>query len=83
MEEPVKIIPETPSILIQVRFSFERINSFLLEDALIRNENARKTWDSKIWTTILNDNFSWDLDSGIPTLKNMIFMYVLSSLISM
>ena len=44
MAEPVKIIPKTISMLIQVRFSFERIYSFLLADALIRNENGRKRW---------------------------------------
>ncbi|KAL1814377.1 ABC transporter C family member 8-like isoform X2 [Daucus carota subsp. sativus] len=73
MSEPVRMIPEALSMLIQIKVSFDRINSFLLDDELIRNENARKSGDSEISARILNGDFSWDPESGIPTLKDINF----------
>lgn len=73
MSDPVRMIPEALSMLIQIKVSFDRINSFLLDDELIRNENARKSWDSEFSTRILNGDFSWDPESGIPALKDINF----------
>lgn len=73
MAAPVRMIPEALSMLIQIKVSFDRINSFLLDDELTRNENARKSQYSEISTSILNGDFSWDPESGIPTLKDINF----------
>ncbi|KAL1814376.1 hypothetical protein ACET3Z_016950 [Daucus carota] len=71
MSEPVRVIPEALSMLIQVKVSFDRINSFLLEDELIKNGGESKQWDSEICIRILNGDFSWAPDSGISTLNNI------------
>ncbi|KAL8122788.1 ABC transporter C family member 8-like isoform X1 [Apium graveolens] len=73
MAEPVRMIPEALSMLIQIKVSFDRINSFLLDDELIRNENARNSQDSEISTRILNGDFSWDPESGVHTLQDINF----------
>ncbi|KAJ6704337.1 NHPM BACTERIOCIN SYSTEM ABC TRANSPORTER PEPTIDASE/ATP-BINDING PROTEIN-RELATED [Salix viminalis] len=42
MGEPVRMIPEALSVMIQVKVSFDRINNFLLDDEL-KDDNIKKT----------------------------------------
>nr|XP_043635509.1 ABC transporter C family member 8-like isoform X2 [Erigeron canadensis] len=73
MAEPVRVLPDALSALIQVKVSFDRIYSFLVDDELkdhrmIRNQEL-KTSNAHI--TIQDGNFAWDPDSPTPTLKNV------------
>ncbi|PSS18052.1 ABC transporter C family member 8 like [Actinidia chinensis var. chinensis] len=72
MSEPVRMIPEALSAIIQVKVSFDRIESFLLEQEL-KNEKLMTipSRDSDTCIKILAGNFSWDPESAIPTLKNV------------
>lgn len=72
MSEPVRVIPEALSILIQVNVSFKRINLFLLEDELEEVDLLRR------YSGYLSDSiriqqgeFSWDTESATPTLRNI------------
>ncbi|GAV60518.1 ABC_tran domain-containing protein/ABC_membrane domain-containing protein [Cephalotus follicularis] len=72
MGEPVRMIPEALSMMIQVKVSFDRINKFLLEDE-IKNADIRRIpfQTSDISVQIQAGNFSWDSESAIPTLRNV------------
>ncbi|XP_020574947.1 ABC transporter C family member 8-like [Phalaenopsis equestris] len=72
MSEPVRMLPEALSVLIQVKVSLDRIDVFLLEDE-IREESERRSTLSNFNHTILMHNccFSWDSDAAIPALKNI------------
>ncbi|KAL2539145.1 ABC transporter C family member 8 [Abeliophyllum distichum] len=72
MSEPVRIIPEALSILIQVNVSLKRINLFLLEDELEQVDFLRRSSGDlghSIW--IQDGDFSWDTESATPTLRNV------------
>ncbi|XP_071710057.1 ABC transporter C family member 8-like [Rutidosis leptorrhynchoides] len=72
MSEPVKYFPQALSVLIQTKVSFDRINSFLVEDELKHEGtigNQEKT-PSDICIRI-HGNFSWDPESSHPTLKDI------------
>ncbi|KAK6911943.1 ABC transporter-like, ATP-binding domain [Dillenia turbinata] len=72
LAEPVRMIPEALSVLIQVKVSFDRLNSFLLGDELkskeIRMLQIPGT-DSKV--RIQGGNFSWDQESTILALRDI------------
>ncbi|KAJ4844145.1 ATP-binding cassette sub- C member 8, partial [Turnera subulata] len=73
MGEPVRMIPEALSIMIQVKVSFDRINKFLLDDQL-KNENARRMpyqEESFESVVIKGGEFSWDPELVMPTLKEV------------
>ncbi|XAR49952.1 Xenobiotic-transporting ATPase [Bertholletia excelsa] len=74
MSEPVRMIPEALSAIIQVKVSFDRIESFLSADEL--NDEKLVTYPSKnsdndTCVRIDCGNFSWDPASTILTLKNV------------
>lgn len=69
MSEPVKYFPQALSMLIQTKVSFDRIDSFLVENELNNEETGITHSDSCI--RIQRGNFSWDPESPIPTLKNI------------
>ncbi|CAN8270346.1 unnamed protein product [Cochlearia groenlandica] len=72
MSEPVRIIPEAISAIIQVNVSFDRINKFLLDDELKIDEIERSGLEkSGIAVDIQAGNFSWDPETKIPTLWNI------------
>ncbi|XP_019082831.1 PREDICTED: ABC transporter C family member 8-like isoform X2 [Camelina sativa] len=72
MSEPVKIIPQAVSAIIQVNVSFDRLNSFLLDDELKIDEVERSGLEkSGITVDIQAGNFSWDPETKIPTLQNI------------
>ncbi|XVE51964.1 hypothetical protein DITRI_Ditri02bG0081900 [Diplodiscus trichospermus] len=72
MAEPVRMLPEALSILIQVKVSFDRINNFLLDDEL-KNAEARRIplQNSDISVKVLASSFSWDPEITSPTLRNL------------
>ncbi|KAJ0603422.1 putative ABC-type xenobiotic transporter [Helianthus annuus] len=74
MSDPVRFLPEAISALIQVKVSFDRINSFLVDDELIKNDllkrdQEREKLDDSV--TIKHGNFAWDPESPIPTLRDI------------
>ncbi|GMN37023.1 hypothetical protein TIFTF001_006472 [Ficus carica] len=72
MGEPVRVIPEALSAMIQVKVSFDRINSFLLDDELKREKRERYLWpNSEKSLEIQSGNFSWDPELAIPTLQEV------------
>ncbi|KAK1575888.1 hypothetical protein Q3G72_009230 [Acer saccharum] len=72
MGEPVRMIPEALSIMIQVKVSFDRINKFLLDDEL-KNDDVRRISMQKSDRSvkIQEGNFSWDPELTIPTLRDV------------
>ncbi|XP_012069008.2 ABC transporter C family member 8 [Jatropha curcas] len=72
MSEPVRMIPEALSVMIQVKVSFDRINKFLLDDEL-RNESLRTipSHNSVESVTIRGGKFSWDPELIKPTLREV------------
>ncbi|KAK8989741.1 hypothetical protein V6N11_064158 [Hibiscus sabdariffa] len=72
MAEPVRMLPESLSILIQVKVSFDRINTFLLDDE-VKNDEVRRLplQNSDKSVTVHAGNFSWLPDIVSPTLRNV------------
>ncbi|KAK2997380.1 hypothetical protein RJ639_025805 [Escallonia herrerae] len=73
MSEPVRMIPEALSAVIQVKVSFDRINSFLHDDEL-KNEEKRKNpmpRESDGCVRMKTGSFSWDPESETPTLRDV------------
>ncbi|BBG98870.1 multidrug resistance-associated protein 6 [Prunus dulcis] len=70
--EPVKMIPEALSVMIQVKVSFDRLNAFLVDDELnddqIRNLTSHKSDES---LRIERGIFSWYPESTVPTLRDV------------
>ncbi|VVA24251.1 PREDICTED: ABC transporter [Prunus dulcis] len=70
--EPVKMIPEALSVMIQVKVSFDRLNAFLVDDVLnddqIRNLTSHKSDES---LRIERGIFSWYPESTVPTLRDV------------
>lgn len=72
MSEPVRFIPEALSSLIQVKVSFERINAFMLEDELKKNDMEKSgTKDLGHAISIQGGCFSWDAESTSLTLRDV------------
>lgn len=72
MGEPVRMIPEALSSLIQVKVSFDRLNAFLLDDELKNDELRRIPFQkSDKSVKIQEGNFSWDPEIIIPTLREV------------
>ncbi|KAL0341922.1 UNVERIFIED_CONTAM: ABC transporter C family member 8 [Sesamum calycinum] len=72
MSEPVRFLPDALSTLIQVKVSFDRINSFLLEDELKQEDlQTSPTGDSGLIVHIQGGCFSWDAESSTPTLSGV------------
>ncbi|XP_015938667.1 ABC transporter C family member 8 [Arachis duranensis] len=75
MSEPVRMIPEALSVLIQVVVSFDRLNTFLLAEELDSNEIVRSVKQSSVGDNnaveIEGGNFTWDQGSVSPTLADV------------
>ncbi|XP_058750304.1 ABC transporter C family member 8-like [Vicia villosa] len=72
MGDPVKMVPQALSIMIQVKVSFDRLNNFLLDEELNSDDSERK---DKQWLVnaveIQDGNFIWDHESASPTLVDV------------
>ena len=74
MGEPVRVLPDTLSALIQVKVSFDRINSFLVDDELKDSTSMNRDQELEEFSDgirIQNGNFTWEPESPIPTLQNV------------
>ncbi|XP_031385823.1 ABC transporter C family member 8 [Punica granatum] len=72
--EPVRMIPEALSALIQVKVSFDRINTFLLDDEL-KGDRMKNNMSSSSDTSveITSGNFTWNTESACSTIRNIDF----------
>ncbi|GJZ77873.1 ABC transporter C family member 8-like protein isoform X2, partial [Tanacetum coccineum] len=73
MSEPVRLLPDAISALIQVKVSFGRITSFLVDDELKDNRMTTKQETEKSGNNIRiqDGNFAWDPESTTLTLRNV------------
>lgn len=72
LQEPIYNLPDTISMIVQTKVSLDRISSFLRLDDL----QSDVVWklprgSSHTAVEIVDGNFSWDLSSPNPTLKNI------------
>ncbi|GAU27415.1 hypothetical protein TSUD_356510 [Trifolium subterraneum] len=69
MADPVRMIPEALSIMIQVKVSFDRLNNFLLDEELYNDDSQRNLKQCSVNAVEIQDgNFIWDHESVSPTL---------------
>ncbi|CAJ1950983.1 unnamed protein product [Sphenostylis stenocarpa] len=73
LSEPVRMIPEALSIMIQVKVSFDRLNTILLDEELESNDGNRRyiNRSSINGVEIQAGNFIWDHEAVLPTLKDV------------
>ncbi|KAK1265019.1 ABC transporter C family member 8 [Acorus gramineus] len=73
MSEPVRMIPEAISMMIQVKVSLDRVEKFLLEDEIKEGDIVRSPKESSIFSVRIREgNFSWDTTEQTNiTLKNI------------
>ncbi|KAI3979583.1 hypothetical protein MKX01_001775 [Papaver californicum] len=73
MSEPVKLIPEALSAIIQVKVSLDRLNIFLLDDELTDKNIVKKNnqLNCGLDIVIKSGVFSWELDLAVPTLRSI------------
>uniref|UniRef100_A0A151UG93 ABC transporter C family member 8 n=1 Tax=Cajanus cajan TaxID=3821 RepID=A0A151UG93_CAJCA len=73
MGEPVRMIPEALSIMIQVKVSLDRLNTFLLDEELDSiNDYGRNIKQSPVNAVeIQAGNFIWEHESVSPTLRDV------------
>lgn len=72
MAEPVRMIPEALSVMIQVKVSLDRLETFLLDDEL-KDKTVTKILfsDPGISIRIISAVFGWNMDTSSPTLKSI------------
>ncbi|XP_058074510.1 ABC transporter C family member 3-like isoform X2 [Magnolia sinica] len=74
LQEPIYNLPDTISMVAQTKVSLDRISSFLrLEDLQPDVVERLPEGSSDVAVEISNGNFSWDLSSANPTLKDLNF----------
>lgn len=73
ISEPVRMLPEVLSALIQVKVSLERLDVFLLEDEIEQVNTMRNFIQTTDTHSVKIDNgvFSWDTRSVYPTLESI------------
>ncbi|KAL5062777.1 hypothetical protein RYX36_024514 [Vicia faba] len=72
MAEPVRMIPEALSIMIQVKVSFDRLNNFLLDEELNKDDSERNMKQCSVNAVEIQDGyFIWDHESVSPTLTHV------------
>ncbi|KAL6999149.1 Canalicular multispecific organic anion transporter 2, variant 2 [Sarracenia purpurea var. burkii] len=72
LQEPIYSLPDTISVIVQTKVSLDRIASFLRLDDLqndVTEKLPRGSSDNAI--EIIGGNFSWDVSSLNPTLKDI------------
>ncbi|XP_052724852.1 ABC transporter C family member 8-like [Vigna angularis] len=73
LSEPVRMIPEALSVLIQVKVSFDRLNTFLFDEELDTSDGNKsyKNRSSINAVEIQAGNFIWNHESVSPTLRDV------------
>ncbi|CAN6354014.1 unnamed protein product [Urochloa humidicola] len=72
ISEPMRLLPEIMSIMIQVKVSLDRIGEFLAEDEF-QDDAVDRTGmqDSTMSLTVQNGVFSWEPSKAVVTLKEI------------
>lgn len=74
LQEPIYTLPDTISMIVQTKVSLDRIASFLcLEDLQTNVIEMFERGSSNIAVEIVGGNFSWDVCSSNPILKDINF----------
>ncbi|KAK4439716.1 ABC transporter C family member 3 [Sesamum alatum] len=74
LQEPIYKLPDTISMIVQTKVSLDRIASFLSLDDLPPDVVEKlPTNSSDTAVEVINGNFSWDVSSPSPTLKDINF----------
>ncbi|KAA3486882.1 ABC transporter C family member 3-like isoform X1 [Gossypium australe] len=72
LQEPIYNLPDTISMIVQTKVSLDRIATFLRLDDLQPNAMEKlPRGSSNTAIEIVDGNFSWDLSSSSPTLKDI------------
>ncbi|KAK4398609.1 ABC transporter C family member 3, partial [Sesamum angolense] len=74
LQEPIYKLPDTISMIVQTKVSLDRIASFLSLDDLppdVVEKLPANSSDTAV--EVINGNFSWDVSSPTPTLKDINF----------
>jgi ABC-type bacteriocin/lantibiotic exporter with double-glycine peptidase domain len=72
MGDPVLMIPEALSVMIQVKVSFDRLNTFMLAEELSNDDNGGKIKQCSVDAMAIQaGNFIWDHEFVSPTLKDV------------
>ncbi|KAJ8766555.1 hypothetical protein K2173_023802 [Erythroxylum novogranatense] len=72
LQEPIYNLPDTISMIVQTKVSLDRIATFLRLDDLKSDVVERlPSGSSDAVVEIVNGNFSWDLSSPSPTLRDL------------
>lgn len=72
ISEPMRMLPEVLSVLIQVKVSLDRVGEFLMEDEFQDDAVDRAGMPaSNMSLTVQNGVFSWQLNKAIATLKDI------------
>ncbi|KAK4439717.1 ABC transporter C family member 3 [Sesamum alatum] len=72
LQEPIYNLPDTISMIVQTKVSLDRIASFLSLDDLppdVIEKLPANSSDTDV--EVINGNFSWDVSSPSPTLKDI------------
>uniref|UniRef100_A0A0D9WDM8 ABC transporter C family member 13 n=1 Tax=Leersia perrieri TaxID=77586 RepID=A0A0D9WDM8_9ORYZ len=73
ISEPMRMLPEALSVMIQFKVSLDRIGKFLMEDEFKEDAVERTSLPTKsgIVMTMNSGVFSWEPSKGIATLKSI------------
>jgi len=71
MSEPMRVLPEVMSIMIQVKISLDRIGEFLAEDEFQDDAVDRTSIASDTSLIVQDGFFSWEPSKAIATLKEI------------
>lgn len=72
MAEPVRMLPEILTIMIQVKVSLDRIQVFLLEDEIKEDDVKRDCKKDSGWSVKVDGGmFSWDPNGRVSTLRDV------------
>ncbi|XP_077217234.1 multidrug resistance-associated protein 6 isoform X2 [Tasmannia lanceolata] len=72
MSEPVRMLPEALTMMIQVKVSLDRLDGFLLDDELKEEDVKRHPLQSSNAIVRMHSGtFSWEPNATFPTLKDI------------
>ncbi|CAA6672830.1 unnamed protein product [Spirodela intermedia] len=72
MAEPMRMLPEVISALIQMKVSLDRLDRFLLEDEIKEEDVQRRpVYSSELGVRIRKGEFRWDPAVSVAALRNV------------
>uniref|UniRef100_A0ACD5ZSK9 Uncharacterized protein n=1 Tax=Avena sativa TaxID=4498 RepID=A0ACD5ZSK9_AVESA len=71
MAEPVRMLPEILTMMIQYKVSLDRIEKFLIEDEIKEAVERAPSDDSDVRVRVQDGNFSWNASAADLALRNV------------